>query len=148
MNEQLIIQNNGPEIIKTNYWKTSYAQAGKFYLSINARAFRLLVPDVASKLAIEGEMRTAVDIIISRGPWPAAGKPDGIEILFDDYSNAPFALQLSPEQVDRFPPAGDSGRDDLFFSAWFHPCNKILEYPALFRAVEEIPCLKKWEGKK
>ncbi len=145
MPEQIIIKNNGPEILETNYWQTSYAQAGKFYLSINSRAFRLLVP-IGQEAAVN-EMRTAVEIVISRGPWPAAGKAEAVEILFDDYSDAPYSLQLSPEQIDRLPPASDSGREDLTFSAWVRPCNKILEYTAKFRIVSQIPCLDKWKDK-
>jgi hypothetical protein len=32
-------ENNGPEIVSTNYWLSEHAQRGYVYLSINARAF-------------------------------------------------------------------------------------------------------------
>jgi hypothetical protein len=34
-------------------------------------------------------MRTAREVIISRGPWPAQRRTNAIEILFDDGSASP-----------------------------------------------------------
>ena len=86
----LQIQNNGQLILASNYWNSDYARAGKVYLSVNAGAFRLLLPDLfTSELA---DMRTALEVFISRGPWPAQRCSDAIELLFDDWTDNPYAL--------------------------------------------------------
>lgn len=36
--------NDGPRLLRTSYWQTEHAARGYLYLSINAGAFRLLVP--------------------------------------------------------------------------------------------------------
>jgi hypothetical protein len=104
----LQIENNGAEIIATNYFDGSEARAGKLLVSCNAGAFQVLVPD--SQAAYVAEMATGLDIIVSRGPWPAVWLPDGFELLFDDRTDSPFALQLSPESFDRLPPRKTRGR--------------------------------------
>jgi hypothetical protein len=38
-------ENNGPEIVTTDYWGSPLEKRGFYHLSINAGAFRLLVPD-------------------------------------------------------------------------------------------------------
>jgi len=40
------IENDGPDIVTTNYWTTEHEQRGLFYVSINAGTCRLLVPAV------------------------------------------------------------------------------------------------------
>jgi len=102
------IENRGQAIVKTNYWDSEYAQAGMFYLSWNAGAARLLVPD-AQKLTLP-EMRTAKYVIVSRGPWDDHGGRDALELLFEDGSDAPFAVHLVSEQTDRPDPGDGSGR--------------------------------------
>ena len=44
--ELLQIENHGPLVVATNYFRTDLARAGALYLSVNAGAFRLLVPAV------------------------------------------------------------------------------------------------------
>ena len=41
-NNVLVVENDGPEIVATNYWELPAAAAGKFLVSVNAGAFRLL----------------------------------------------------------------------------------------------------------
>ena len=62
----LEIRNQGQAILSTNYWDSDHAKAGYFYLSWNAGAGRLLVPD--SQKATLREMKGAREVIISRGP--------------------------------------------------------------------------------
>lgn len=139
------IQNDGPKIIFTNYWQTEHSTRGLFYLSINAGAFRLLVPD--AQIQESGEWMSAKEVIISRGPWPAQGKSDAIEILFEDYSESPYVIHLTSEQVDRMPLDTDRDRKDnpprWKFSAWTQE-GKILELPCRYRTVKQIPFLKSW----
>lgn len=67
----LIIENQGQAIARTNYWDSDHAKAGYFFLSWNAGAGRLLMPD--SQKAALAEMRSAKYVIVSRGPWTDQG---------------------------------------------------------------------------
>lgn len=139
----LQIENHGPLLIASNFWGTEMERAGKFYLSINGGAFRLLVP--RSQEPAVTEMATAREVIVSRGPWPAEGRDEGIELLFEDGTDAPFCLHLSIESLDRLPLAEDAGREWVF-TAWTAPRrgrpHKALERPCWYRLVPKIPWLR------
>ena len=139
----LAIDNHGPLLVASNFWETEMEAAGKFYLSLNAGAFRLLVP--RSQEPAVSEMATAREVIVSRGPWPAVGRDDGIELLFDDGTDTPFELHFSVESLDRLPLDSDAGREWIF-TAWTEPRrrgpHKSLERPAWYRRVPRIPWLK------
>ena len=139
----LQIENHGPLLIASNFWGTEQERAGKFYLSINGGAFRLLVP--RSQEPAVTEMATAREVIVSRGPWPAEGRDEGIELLFEDGTDAPFCLHLSIESLDRLPLAEDAGREWVF-TAWTAPRrgrpHKALERPCWYRLVPKIPWLR------
>jgi hypothetical protein len=105
----LRIENDGPAIISTNYWDSDYASAGAVFLSVNVPAFRLLLPD--SQKAAQADMRTASEVIVSRGLWPARGRNDAIELLFDGGSDNPFCLHFGAEQIDRMPLDSDVGKE-------------------------------------
>ena len=59
------IENEGQAVARTDYRQAVQAQAGYVYLSWNAGAARLLVPDAAKHLL--REMRGAEYVIISKG---------------------------------------------------------------------------------
>ena len=48
-------------------------------------------------------------VIISRGPWTEMGQPDGLELMWEDGSDAPFCIQMLPSQYDRLIPDTDQG---------------------------------------
>ena len=75
MQPLIIIKNQGQAIVETNYFDSAHAQAGALYLSWNARAARLLVPD--NQKQILRELRDAREVLISRGPWADQGNRDG-----------------------------------------------------------------------
>ncbi len=86
------IANNGEKISETNYFDTDHAKIGECYLSWNAGAARLLVPELLiDSLA---EMRTGKKAHIIK-------YLDAIEIVFDDYTQSPFFLTLATRQCDR-----------------------------------------------
>src|ERR1017187_6217579 len=109
----LLISNRGQLVADTNYWDSEHAKNGFFYLSWNAGAGRLLVPD-SQKAAIR-EMRTAKEhVVISSGLWMEPDKNIGramLELLFDDNSDAPYSLFLSAVQTDRTLPDSDQGSE-------------------------------------
>lgn len=141
------IHNDGPDIVSTDYWGTPQAAEGYFYLSINAGAFRLLVPD--SRAGEIREWASAREVIVSRGPWPQAGRADALELLFEDGSEAPYSIHMGAEQIDRMPLATDADRaGDLprwTFSAWA-PAGRALALPCRYRIVKRLPCLRAWTG--
>jgi hypothetical protein len=136
----LEIENDGQEILATNFFETSLATRGGCYLSANAGAFRLLVPPGQEELI--DEIKTAREAIISRGPWPRMGQTEAMEILFEDDTDSPFSLQLGAPQVERFPLPEDEGRE-FVLTIWTAGPKKQITLPAYYRRVDNIPCLKK-----
>jgi hypothetical protein len=134
----LVIKNDGQEILSSNFWDSETAS---FFLSVNAGAARLLIPD--SKIGEIGKMMKGNLVILSRGPcWPQADK-DAIEIMFDDGSKTPYSIQLMAEQTDDLIPASMHGKN-FTFSAWRKNAVKTFERPARFRMVKRLPCLEAW----
>ena len=138
----LNIQNNGPDIVFSNFWDLEPAKKGYFFLSVNAGCARLLIPD--GRIAEIEEMKTGKIVIISRGPWSQAGKKEAVELLFEDYSETPYSMNLGAKQIDRLIPSSDNGRD-LLFAAYTRGSIKAMERPAKFRTVKKLPCLKPWK---
>jgi hypothetical protein len=142
----LLVENNGPELVRTNFWTD--LDLGKIYVSLNARAFRVLLPrDLESALE---EMWTAREVIITRGPWPEAKTKDGVELMFEDGSPAPFALHLDARAFDRLPAAQDNGRTDLQVIVYVGDRDgkphEALRLPAKYRRAPRIPCMQPWKA--
>lgn len=127
-----VVENEGQAIKHTNYWQTEAARAGYFYLSWNAGAARLLVPDAAK--AMLQEMRSARYVIISKGPLEGR---DALEVLFEDGSESPFVIHMGTEQTDRLIPETDQG-GGLFVTVWTRGGQKF-RYPGKYRVVSQLP---------
>lgn len=140
MEDLFTIENAGQKIKETNYWDQPAAQAGKVYFSINAGCIRMLLPDNMHHLI--QEFKTGKKVIISRGPWPAEGRDDAFEILFDDYSDNPVALHVRVEQWD-FLPKKKSVGSKWQFSIWTRQ-RCVLQKKCYYRTVDQIPHLKPW----
>lgn len=134
----ITIENDGPKIKSTNYWESENARKGLVYLSTNAGCVRLLVPDISSGFI--SEMKTGKHVIMSRGPWPAAGKDDAVELLFEDFTDTPFAIHLQAGQCDMLP----DGKGGWSFAAWTREGVQV-ELPLKYRRVREIPWLRPWK---
>lgn len=141
----IAIVNSGKEITETNYWDTEFAKRGFFYLSWNAGALRLLVPENQEDQV--QEMLTGKICIVSRGmldtnKWSgrSRGKIDSLELMFDDGSNNPFALHVEMQMSDRA--IVDDGKD--FVVAIWTRSGKKGEMPGRYRVVKKLPCLKAW----
>ena len=138
------ISNDGPLIAASNYWDSEYNRAGKVFCSINAGAIRILIPD--SQRALIKEMRTGKEVILSRGPWPDMGLPEAVELLFDDGSQNPFALHLSPTSFDFLPAQPPPGQEWKII-AWESMNGKphqVFWSRCRWRQVARIPCLLPW----
>lgn len=142
MDNFFTFSNRGQAILETNYWDSERAQKGLAFLSWNAGAARLLVPD-SLKPAIK-EMKTAKYVIISREKWTDQNNRDGLEILFEDNSPSPYCLHITAEQSDRTLLALDQG-GGFVVTVWTKGGEK-LRLPGKYREVESIPYLKFWES--
>lgn len=138
----LTITNKGQAIESTNYWDSEHACAGYCFLSWNAGAARLLVPD--TRHAFLPEMRTAEYVIVSRGPWPRAGKDEALELLFEDGSDSPFSIHLGAEQTDRLLPDTDQG-GGFVIVVWTRS-GEQMRLPGKYRRVASLPCLDPWSA--
>ncbi|WP_312918389.1 hypothetical protein [Stutzerimonas kunmingensis] len=135
----ITIGNDGPLIKHTNYWQSEYFHSGYALLSWNAGVARLLLPDVL-KPGLR-DMKTAEHVIISCGPMLQAGGRQGLEILFDDYSDNPFTLSMSIEQALQVP--ADTVRDNFRLTIWTRGGLKQ-SHQAMFRRVTQLPCMAPW----
>lgn len=59
------ICNDGKRIVSTNWWDLPYAKEGYIYVSVNAGAFRILLPDKDQQML--KDMRTAEYVIVTQG---------------------------------------------------------------------------------
>lgn len=138
--------NHGPLIVRSTYWGSEYDRAGKVFASVNAGAVRLLLP--ASARGVIEALRGSEYAILSRGPWPDVGAEEGIEILFEDHSDNPFAVHLTAESFDQLPAEPEPGREWVL-SLWDlkkgRP-HKAAERKCHWRRVARLPWLKPWEG--
>lgn len=138
----ITIENRGQAIAQTNYWQTEHAQRGLFYLTWNAGAGRLLVPD--SQKGILRELRQAREVLVSHAPWKDQGHRDALELLWEDDSDSPFAIHLVAEQTDRLIPDTEQG-GGFVITAWTRGGLKG-RWPGRYRRVEMIPWLQPWES--
>lgn len=132
----MVITNNGAEIAETNYFSTEHAREGILFFSVNGGCIRLLIPD--NQLDIVPDIMTGQEIIITKGRLN--GK-DGIEIMFEDFTDNPFAVTVSVDQWDMIPEVDDRWK----FAAYTRygivfQCDRCM-----VRVSDSLPCLKAWE---
>jgi hypothetical protein len=135
MNECYFVANRGQAITSTNYWDSEAARAGLYYLSWNAGAARLLVPD-GEEHQIQ-EMSTATFVSISQGPLGGDRKKEVLELLFDDKSEYPFLLFLGMSQTDRRIHAQPGRAESTVLSVWTRG-GEQMRRPASHRLVRYI----------
>lgn len=145
MTDPLHIENHGPLITASNYWQTEHAARGLLYLSVNAGAFRLLVPNVQRR-AISDMRPGAKHVVVSMLPpdqWQ--DRQYAVEWMVEDGSDEPWSCHLSPGQIDRAPGPDDVGKEWLA-TVWDlknGKPHKCLERPAYFQIVPRLPWLKR-----
>lgn len=136
MFEQMIsVGNEGADITSTNYFESKHASLGLFYVSWNASTARILVPD--SHRSEIPEMRTGRVCVISRGKLKGV---DVLEFMFDDGSDAPYALYIDSRNVDRMVKDDDK---PFKVTAWTRE-GRAAEWDGKYRVVKTLPCLAPW----
>lgn len=109
------ISNNGPDITATNYFETPHARRGLLYLSINAGALRILLPETVATEILK-EVRQTVVVVAKFGFNERIGR-EGVALWFEDGSENPFVFDLSREQCDRALPDDQHGKP-VIVSIW------------------------------
>jgi hypothetical protein len=136
--------NDGPLIASTNFWDSHRAKDGLLFLTYNAYAARLLVPD--SQLQLLAEMRTGKYVIISAGPRAGKSGRDGVELMFEDDTDSPFALTLDEVQLAGFFP--DSANEWKFVVTVWTRAGLQMKFAGRYRSVPRIPFLLPWVEKR
>lgn len=91
----VVLQNAVQDLAFTNYWDSDQAQAGLFYLSSNAGAWRLLVPDAQAGALTEMSTGRFVEAELE----VVEGRRC-VLLWFVDGSRNPFCLLLDRRQVN------------------------------------------------
>lgn len=134
----IIINNNGQSIESTNYWQSELASNGLFFASWNAGALRILMPDIM--LSHLADMRTGKLAVVTRGTYQ--GKPDALEIMFDDDSDNPYAIHLSPGQLDRTIPDDETGHAIIVIAVG--RSGPLAQWHGRYRTHATLPYLAAW----
>ena len=141
----LVIENTGPVVRSTSFWESSFAKAGGLYCSANAGVIRLLVPRQHERFI--PEMQSGYEVLVTQGRSEYTQKPDSLELLWEDGSDAPFSVQLGARQHD-------GAIDSLSVGHRIH-CHAYIRgfrgtpqlvgvWPARLRTAPSLPCLKPW----
>jgi hypothetical protein len=150
MDRLIEIRNDGGKIIWSNFWQTEFNERGLFFLSINARTVRLLMPKRRTPAILE--MTTAKHIVLTRGRYE---NKDAVELLFDDGSDQPYGLWIDGGQTDRLWPPSEDGTKLPFLL--YGPridgatvTSEPFEYwtsTAYLRRAPKLPFMAAWKGK-
>jgi hypothetical protein len=136
----LSICNSGQDISDTNFWDSEIASRGFTFLSWNAGAARLMVPD--RLIPYVCEMDTGSYCVISEQTQGSSGLI-ALELLFEDGTAAPFSLHISSDQTDRLNPC--KNRDEGFVVSVWTRNGKEFQMPGKYRKVKKLPCLAPWK---
>jgi hypothetical protein len=133
----MMVRNNGPYLLDSNYWESEMCRSEFVYFSSNAGAVRILLPNTKDLNAI----LTGKEVILSRGPWPQMGLVDAMEVMFEDNSESPFVFHTCIAQWDRLPAHNDIGRQ--FKCLIYTEGPKLqMELPLWYRIVPSLPYMK------
>ena len=132
----LVFENDGGDIVSTNYFESPMGKAGMYYMSGCSGVVRLLVPD--TELRCISEMKTGKLCVITSGVYRGQSS---VEVMFDDGSRAPFAMFIGAGQCD-FRVCNDRARMTL--AVWTRS-GKVAEWPAYQRVGRQLPNLQPWK---
>jgi hypothetical protein len=96
------------------------------------------------------EIAPSVEVILSRGPWPAQNRPDALEFMFEDATINPYCLQTIPDQWDRLPDQ-TATQATWQLAIWIMDqgrVKRVRQLPLRYRLVDHLPWAKAWGDKK
>lgn len=137
----IVIENDGPKVTFSTFWEHEAARVhGLFFLSLNAGALRLLVPD--KQTGEIAEMTTAKrGVVVTRGRLQGR---DAIEIMFDDGSDSPFAIHIQQEMSDRIWLPEDEGPTKRPFLVYANGPVLAAQMRCRLRTGRTLPDLRPW----
>lgn len=92
----MMIMNDGKILVDTDYWDGEMARRGLCFMSGNAGAWRLLVPDCLRDYLEEMNTTNYVEIELRK----ISGRNMAL-IWFEDGSQTPFHLGIETRAIDR-----------------------------------------------
>ncbi len=141
----IAVINDGPDIKSSNYWENELAANGIIFCSVNGGAIRVCLPPDLYRWV--PDIQTATEVVLSRGPWPAMGQAEAVEILYDDGSDSPYVMFLGRSSFAEGLPAKPPPGRKWNLSVWVKEdglIRKVLDSACYWRTVPSIPCLKAW----
>ena len=130
----IFIDNNGTDIISTNYWHTKYGKKNFMYMSFKDGVFRLLVPD---KLTPTINSCQSMELCtVSYGKLMGTIKDMMYEVNF----NGQILLNVSLQHTNNMPSKLSHG-NHFKLSVWDSKCNKLLERKCIFQVVGSVPTI-------
>lgn len=107
-------------VATTSYWRTVGAREGMYYLQWSPAGAHLLVPRLC--LSDTLDMMLCKEVVISSGCMPEfVDRGEVYEVMFDDGSDAPFAIHMDADDF--------SSKDSIDRSQWApeHGSNLTIE---------------------
>lgn len=83
-------------LVSTGYFDSEYNSKGYFYLLYNNKCFYLFVPDTLNQINME--LKTGKYVVLTTGNFDLYNR-DMVELMFEDFSDDPYCLHLSKEQL-------------------------------------------------
>jgi len=99
INEPLVFNSDGSELIHTNYFETQMCKDGVIFLSWNAGSARLLLPEQHHSILAEAMNQNVSHVLMRKVTLPTGA--DGIEMVFDDGSVCPYTVTITVDATDR-----------------------------------------------
>lgn len=131
-------KNDGPELVESNFWDAEIG-AQNFAFSVNAGCMRLLVPN-CHKPSIPDMI--ACEYVIASILRKIRPGTISIELLFEDHSQTPFNIQMTPGACLSLFPVAENSKVPRKLTIWTEGLCKVAELPIYSRDVPRLPWLK------
>lgn len=112
MQEHVEFENDGADIVWTNYFDLPPARAGLLFLSGQDGVYRLLVPPLQQSLLRRQSSWTGIEVV---GLHDEDGSVAAFRIVFMDGSEHPFYVQIPESAVDRYPPESSTPQETRIY---------------------------------
>jgi hypothetical protein len=141
------MQNKKGTLLSTDYFDCKLGKAGLYYISFNAYAGRLLIPDTqAAELFVELEKNPVAHVVLSMGKtFDKENKcfKDMGELMFEDGTDAPFSVIIQSDLIDR-----RISSEPMETTLALHTRDGAYDttFKLYVRTVGELPYLRPWKA--